>query len=137
MDPVLPTRHFVDRLPNAHPLNTGLNEGGRLGPNDVRSQQSPRLRISQQLDAVPLVLHGPAIGDVRVLLKVRRVKSVGLQQFLLRGTNRRHLRIRKHRVRHEAMIRTSQIVRMQQVVTDHTRLMIGHVFELPGGAHVA
>ena len=112
MNPVMPTRHLVDRLPSDHPLDTGLDEGGCLRPQDVRAQQSSLVRVCQQLDAMSLVLHGPAIGNVGVFLKVYRVRSVGLQQLPLRSTNRRHLRIRKHRVWHEAMIGTRQIVRM-------------------------
>ena len=136
MDPVLAASHLSCPNTETHHGDERLQQDRRLGADDVRTEDASGTWLTEQFDAVPLVLQGPAIGDVGILLDEGHVVHTVLTQLTLGGTHRSHLRIAEHGVRDESFVGTHEILGVKQVVCHDPGLGIGDVFESPVGADI-
>ena len=97
-------------LPGIHHIDELLDQDGRMGTNDVSSQDPACLSVHDHFDESVLLAHGISLDDIVVLLHANQ-DIVALLRLLLCHANRGDLRVRKHRVRNGVLIYRMLVLR--------------------------
>ena len=132
MDPVRRTCDFLDSLAEGHGLHQRLDQGGRLGPDEVRAEQSFSRRVADHLHTVTLVVQRPTVGHPRVFMHVADVVNAGSVQLGLGEPNRGDFRLAEDALRHEPFVLGLQLAPVafgQQVLFDQPGLPVRQVLE--------
>ena len=142
MDPVLSAGHVGGVGAQAHCLNEWLDEGGGLFADDVCAEEFSGSSLGDDFAESFAVFHGPAAGDVAVVLYFDRDVEAGVAGLRFGHAYLRDLWVGEDGGGQETLVeglqRRGVIPRVgEQVLSDHAGFVVGDVFELELGGHVA